>query len=129
MMNRIHIAVLALTLAAGSIGPTAAWAQDAPSSEAIEVDREMMTRFVRAHLEINDARDEFHGKVARVHDAEGRARAREEVEARITSVLEAQEMTREQYDQVILMISLDGDMRAMFEEVVIELQQERNGDR
>ena len=35
-----------------------------------------------------DSVDEFHGKVARVHDEEGRLRAREEVEQAIEAILE-----------------------------------------
>ena len=70
----------------------------------IEMDRERMVEFVRAHIAINDARDEFHGAVARVHDPEGRIRAREEVEAAIEAILEEAEMTREVYDQITLLI-------------------------
>jgi len=89
-----------------------------------ELDRERMTQFARAHVAINAARDEFHGKVARVHDEEGRRRAREEVEAQIAEVLEAQEMTKEQYDDITLRISLDGELRTMFDEILAELAAE-----
>ena len=93
----------------------------------IEMDRERMMEFARAHIAINDARDEFHGAVARVHDPEGRIRAREEVEATIESILEEAEMTREEYDQITLLISLDGELRTMFEEVMVELEEEGTG--
>ena len=89
-----------------------------------ELDRARMTQFARAHVAINDARDEFHGKVARVHDEEGRRRAREEVEAQIDEVLEAQELTHEQYDDITLRISLDGELRTMFDEILAELAAE-----
>lgn len=125
--NTTSLVLLAMTLAGGAIHATPASAQDTTSTEQVTVDREMMMRFARAHLAINDARDEFHGKVARVHDAEGRARAREEVEVRIKAILEEQEMTRATYDEIILRISLDGVMRTMFEETVAQLEQERNG--
>lgn len=121
------LALLAMTLAGGAIDAAPVWAQDAAATEQVTVDSVTMLRFVRAHLEINNARDEFHGKLARVHDAEGRARAREEVEVRIKSVLEEQEMTRAVYDEIILRISLDGVMRTMFEETVAQLEQERIG--
>jgi len=101
------------------LGPSPVAAQDA--AQEIEMDRERMTEFVRAHIAINDARDAFHGAVARVHDQEGRTRAREEVEATIEGILEAQEMTRELYDEITLLISLDGDLRTMFDEILEEL--------
>ncbi|MDC0159999.1 DUF4168 domain-containing protein [Gemmatimonadales bacterium] len=88
----------------------------------IAMDRDRMTEFALAHVAVNDARDEFHGAVARVHDPEGRLRAREEVEEAITTILEEVGMTREDYDQITLLISLDGELRTMFEEVMAELE-------
>ena len=88
------------------------------------MDTERLTRFAEAHLAINEARDEFHGEVARVHDEEGRLRAREEVDATLEEILAEHEMTRDEYDEFILLISLDGELRAAFEEVVAQLQEE-----
>ncbi|MDE3003691.1 MAG: hypothetical protein OXU39_12935 [Gemmatimonadota bacterium] len=89
----------------------------------IAIDRERMVEFVRVHIAVNDVRDEFHGAVARVHDPEGRIRAREEVETALDAILEEAEMTREEYDQMTLLISLDSDLRTMFEEVMAELEE------
>jgi hypothetical protein len=93
----------------------------------IAMDRDRMTEFALAHVAVNDARDEFHGAVARVHDPEGRLRAREEVEEAITTILEEVGMTREDYDQITLLISLDGELRTMFEEVMAELEEGTGG--
>ena len=115
-------ALLALTFALVA-GTTSVQAQDAAEA-AEEIDREQMEHFARAHVAINDIRDEFHGEVARVHDAEGRQRAREQVEERISAVLEEHELTRERFDEITLLISLDGDLRAMFDEILVELAEE-----
>ena len=97
-------------------------AQEASAADALSAaEREELTRFARAHVQLNAARDEFHGQVARVHDPEGRLRAREEVDARITEILAEHELTHEQYDDFILQISLDGNLRAAFDEIVAEL--------
>ena len=112
----------ALTLTA--VATFAGLATPAPiSAQDLEIamDRGQMTEFALAHIAVNDARDEFHGAVARVHDPEGRLRAREEVEEAITAILEEAGMTREEYDQITLLISLDGELRTMFEEVMAEL--------
>lgn len=101
---------LALVMGGGAAIPV--HAQDAPP------DPDPLTRFARAHVAINEARDEFHGQVARVHDEEGRRRAREEVDARITAILEEEQIPREEYDAFILRISLDGELRARFEEIL-----------
>ena len=112
------LSLLSLALAA-SAAPAAA--QDVASDS---VSREELTRFARAHMAIADVRDEFHGAVARVHDEEGRLRAREQVEERIAGVLEEHEMTREEFDAYTLRISLDGELRALFEEILVELEEE-----
>ena len=118
-MLRRTVAAVAMLLAGLVAGATPAFAQ----AQEQDLDRERMTHFVCAHVAINEARDEFHGKVARVHDAEGRARAREEVEEAIEAILEEHEMTRERYDEVTLLISLDGDLRTMFDEIVAEVEE------
>jgi len=111
--------VLMLSLIAFS--PTGAAAQDA------EPDRELLTRYAQAHIELNDARDEFHGKIGRVHDEEGRRRAREELEARVEEIFVEHEMTQEEYDDITLTISLDGAVRTMFEEILLALEEGEGG--
>lgn len=112
------VALFAL-LVLGAVTPSAARAQDTTT-----VDEARLTQFAQAHIAINEARDEFHGQVARVHDEEGRRRAREEVDAKIEEILEAHEMTQEEYDEFILLISLDGELRAAFDALVIRLQED-----
>jgi hypothetical protein len=106
-----------------ALASVAAPVQAQTEAENLDLDRETLTQYAIAHDAINDARDEFHGKVARVHDAEGRLRAREEVEAAIATILEGQEMTREEYDEITLLISLDGDLRVVFDEIMLELEE------
>lgn len=96
----------------------------AAQSEPVPLDRETLTHFARVHVAINDARDEFHGKVGRLHDEEGRRRAREELEARLDQILVEHEITQERYDQLLLAISLDGEARALFDEILQELEEE-----
>lgn len=100
--------------------PGAVAAQEAP----VAPDRARLVEYTRAHRAISDARDDFHGQVARVHDAEGRLRAREEVESAIDTILETYEMTREEYDGITLLISIDGSLRGMFDEIMTELDEE-----
>lgn len=113
------VALFAL-LTLGALSPVAA---QAPES-TLPVDEARLTQFAQAHIAINEARDEFHGQVARVHDEEGRRRAREEVDARIGEILEAHEMTQEEYDDFILLISLDGELRTAFDAKVVQLQED-----
>ena len=111
-------AALVTLVVAAAVVPVAAQTQEAPP------DRERLTQFARAHIAINDARDEFHGKVARMHEEQGRERARQEMEAQVEEILGATAMTREEYDEIILIISLDGESRSMFDEILAELAEE-----
>jgi hypothetical protein len=59
-----------------------------------------------------------------VHEEQGRERARQEMEVQVGEILSATAMTREEYDEIILIISLDGESRAMFDEILAELAEE-----
>lgn len=107
--------ILAIVALMSVLIPSAARAQDA------ELDRERLTQFARAHVALTTARDVFHGKVGRVHDEDGRRRAREELVAQVAKVLAEHEMTQEEYDEITLTISLNGDVRAMFDEILATL--------
>ncbi len=111
-------AALVTLVVAAAVVPVAAQTQEGPP------DRERLTQFAKAHIAINDARDEFHGKVARVHEEQARERARQEMEVQVGEILSATAMTREEYDEIILIISLDGESRAMFDEILAELAEE-----
>ena len=92
----------------------------------IAIDRERMVEFVRVHIAVNDVRDEFHGAVARVHDPEGRIRAREEVETarvfRFDPVLdrvESLDFRRDVYGELLGIEALDlSDRRAAGTEIL-----------
>ena len=123
---------LLVLLAVVALGPGGVHAQDtttaardtAVQDAPVTVDDALVLQMARVHTAIAEARDEFHGEVARVHDAEGRARAREEVDARIEEIFAEHEVTREEYDDFILRISLDGDLRTAFEEAMTRLEED-----
>lgn len=89
--------------------------------EPLDLGTERLTAFARAHIAINDARDEFHGQIGRIHEEQGRLRARQQLQETIAEILAEEEMSQEEYDQFILIISLDAETRAAFEEILAEL--------
>jgi hypothetical protein len=119
------LGAVAIALLAAFAAP--ATAQATAETAPVSVDRERMTQYVRAHRVLNDARDEFHGKVGRLHDEQGRERARIEMEEQIAAGLEAHDLTRAEYDELTVLISLDGDTRTLFDEVMLELAEEGAG--
>lgn len=101
--------VLALVLVSGA--SSGAGAQEAP------LDREQLTRYARAHIALSTARDEFHARIAGIHDDVGLARAREEMNARITQILAENALSSEQYGVLTLLVSQNEVVRAVFEEI------------
>jgi polyphosphate kinase len=108
-------AVLALVLLWGASSPMGA--------QEVPVDREQLTRYARAHVAMGAARDEFHAKIARIHDDVGLGRAREEMDERIARILVENEITSEQYGVLTLLISQNETVRAVFEEIERELRE------
>jgi uncharacterized protein (DUF849 family) len=86
-------------------------------AQEVPLDREQLTRYARAHIAIGAARDEFHARIARIHDDVGLARAREDMDARIAQVLVENALTSEQYGVLTLLISQNEAVRAVFEEI------------
>lgn len=112
----LGVALLAATFAVLS-APASVQAQDEPP----EITDELMSQFAKVHHEIAIIRDEYHGRLARIHDTEGRAQVREELDEKIAEVHEAEGMTPEEYDRLTLVVSLDAELRETFEALLDEL--------
>lgn len=102
-------------LAGGSPAPLAAQETRAGVGE------EALTRFARAHLAIGKARDAYHGQVGRIHERQARLEARRRLEATIAGILEEEGLTRQEYDDLTLLVSVDAEARATFERILAEL--------
>ena len=111
--KRVRTVGIALMVAAFAVvsAPASVQAQDAP----------LLTRFAKVHLQINVIRDEYQGRLARIHDVQGRALVRAELDAKIAEVYEAEGMTSEEYDRITLAVSLDSELREEFEALLEEL--------
>ena len=116
---RVTGAVLALLLAMGT--PAHVSAQEAP------LDREQLTRFARAHMAMGAAREEFHAKLGRIHDDAGLVRARQELDAGLDQILVENALTKERYGAITLVISLNGEVRAAFDQILRQLTPEGRG--
>lgn len=108
-------AVVALVLLSGLVAEGRA--------QSDPLDRELLTRYARAHLALNAARDEFHAKIARIHDDAGLARAREELDATVAQIFVEHAISSERYGEITLLISQDEEIRAVFEEILRQLRE------
>ena len=76
--------------------------------------------FAKLHAQLNSTRDEFFAKLGRTHDDQGKAALREELNKRITEILTAHNMTQQEYQRQIFVISSDAAQRAVFEAALKE---------
>lgn len=92
--------------------------------------RTELTVFARAHLAMNEARDEFHAAIAAAHEEQVIERAREAFEERVAEILDESGLMRARYDQLLVIVSSDELARSMFAEILAELappENERSG--
>lgn len=91
-------------------------------SQTVPLDREELTRYARAYLAMEAAREEFHAQIARIHDDAGLARARQEMDARVAQILEENAMSSERYGEITLLVSQSEEIRSAFDEISGQLR-------
>jgi len=118
-LNRARFLGVALmaAVAAAISAPSSVQAQDAPP----EITEETLALFAKVHHEITIIRDEYHGRLARIHDTQGRQEVRNELDAKIAEIHESEGMSAEDYDRITLVVSLDAALRERFETLLAAL--------
>ena len=111
----LQTAVLTLALLTGVVAD--GMSQPAP------VDREQLTVYARTHLALDAARDEFHARIARIHDDVGLARARAELDATVARIFVEHAISSERYGEITLLISQNEAVRAVFDEISRQLRE------
>jgi predicted DNA-binding protein YlxM (UPF0122 family) len=97
-------------------------AQAEQTAESATLTDERLTQYATLHLAISEARDEFQASKASVHDREARERLREEMDERLHGLYEEHGMTKEEYDAITFMVSIDNDVRTRLEEIITTLR-------
>ena len=94
---------------------------EAQAQELPQVTTERMTVFVEAHIAISEQRDNFHAELGRTHELQERERIRARFQESTQEILADREMTQLEYDEIMLVISIDEEQRLIFERVLEEL--------
>jgi uncharacterized protein with von Willebrand factor type A (vWA) domain len=94
---------------------------EAQAQELPQVTTERMTMFVEAHIAISEQRDNFHAELGRTHELQERERIRARFQESTQEILADREMTQLEYDEIMLVISIDEEQRLIFERVLEEL--------
>jgi hypothetical protein len=113
--------VLGVLLAIASslaVGPPALEAQEEADTELAD---ERLLLFVRVHIDVVEAREEFNQAIAVTHDDPGKEELRTEMDQRLAEIYESHGMTQEEYELVTLEISRDQARREEFERLLEEM--------
>ena len=89
--------------------------------QAPTVDRPELMVFARAHIAMNEARDEFHAEMGSTHEEQARARARAAFDEKVVSIFSEHGLARDDYERIVLIVSLDATVRELLEEIMAEL--------
>lgn len=124
-LARSFIVAFAVTLFGAPFlhAPVHLQAQQAETAEvdAREVTDEEFESFVRAHLAIEEVRDQLHEDIARWHEDHRREEVRAEADARIEAVFERFEMTPESFQELTRLVSINEEWRQNFQETLARI--------
>lgn len=120
------VAVLALTLL---ILPAAADAQtpEQQQQSAERPDTEELTDFVHAMLDVNDIQEDMEEQLAGVNDPEQANQIQQQANAQMVEALEEHEMTPERYSEIAMLLNVDEELNAEFQEIHEAVLEERDG--
>jgi hypothetical protein len=93
-------------------------ASTALQQTALEIAEQQLPTFARIYLRMADAAKQFHEGLGRTYDDLGRARLREALNLRIARIFQDYDVTQEEYEGFILMISGDPMQREIFERIL-----------
>ncbi len=90
----------------------------AQQQTAPEIGEQRLLAFARVYLRMADAGKQFHDGLGRTYDDLGRARLREVLNQHIAQIFQDYDVTQEEYEGFILMISGDPTQREIFERIL-----------
>ena len=90
----------------------------AQQQTAPEIGEQRLLMFARIYTRRADAAKQFHEGLGRTYDDLGRARLREVLNQRIAQIFGDYDVTQEEYEGFILMISGDPTQREIFERIL-----------
>ena len=97
-------------------------AVEAQESPVPEIGQEALAELGIVHRAMMDARDDYFNGLGRTHDTLGRAQLLETHQEEVAQILLDHEMTEEEYQRLIFVISSDQEQRQAFEAILAELE-------
>lgn len=118
--------LLVPALLAWAAVPQAAHAQTASQRGQVAINRESLTHFAEAHLDILEIDADRAVRARAVQDPQQIARIEEEADSAIQRALAEREMTPEDYEAIHELIGTDAEVRQEFEMILARVRQDRD---
>jgi hypothetical protein len=103
----------------------AAFAQDAPVTDAPDFTVEELEAFAEAYVDVEEVQARFHAEYGEVEDPEEAVRIQEEFEAEVTSAVEARGLEAERYDAIVRTSQTDEEFARGLLARIDEVRQQR----
>jgi uncharacterized protein YqfA (UPF0365 family) len=100
-----------------------------PSQRGTDINRQTLTHFAEAYLDILDINAERNMRARAVPDPQQIARLDAEAESAMQRVLAEQDMTRDEYEAIQDVLDADAEMRQEFELILARVRRDRDRDR
>lgn len=117
--------VLALALLILPMGAEAQTPQQQTTPD--EPDREELTEFVKAMIDVNEIQEEMEQALAGVDNPEQANQIQQQANAEMVAVLEEHDMTPERYSEIAMLLNVDPELNEEFQEIHEEILEEREG--
>ncbi len=90
-------------------------------------DREELVEFTKAYLEVMEVREEMEERMMRAATQEEAQEIQMEANHMMVAVIEDYDFTPQRYTEITNILNADEELREEFEEIYIELLEERDG--
>jgi hypothetical protein len=117
----------ALTALAVLVLPLGAEAQIETQEAPTPPDREELTDFAKAYIDVQEIQNEMEQALATVQDPEEANRIQQAANEQMAVAVEDHDLSVERYSEIVIALNTDEELRERFTEVYYELLEERDG--
>jgi hypothetical protein len=129
MMTRVKqtLSGAALTVLAMLVLPMGVDAQVQEQDAPDRPDREELTEFVEAYIDVQEIQMEMEQALATVQDPEEANQIQQQANEAMADAIEDNDLTVERYSEIVMVLNTDEELREEFAELYEEILEDRGG--
>jgi cell division septation protein DedD len=129
MMTRVkqRLSGAALTALAMLVLPMGVDAQVQQQDAPDPPDREELTEFVKAYIDVQEIQMEMEQALATVQDPEDANRIQQEANEAMAEAIQDNDLSVERYSEIVMALNTDEELRQEFAELYEEILEDRGG--